>query len=110
MKNTLIYLPCNVILFYKRKTLQERMNNMPIVKTSAKCQIVIPSKLRKELGIEAGGNVLIEKLDDHHAIISALPDDPIKSLRGAIKGGKSMAQELLKERRKDNLHEENKTA
>ena len=83
---------------------------MPIVKTSAKCQIVIPSEIRKKLGIKAGGKVLIEKLDDQHAIISALPDDPIKSLRGIIKGGKSMAQELLEERRKDNLLEEKQTA
>ena len=83
---------------------------MPIVKTSAKCQIVIPSKLRKELGIEPGGKVLIEKFDDRHALISAMPDNPIKSLRGAIQGGGSMAQELLKERREDSLREEDKTA
>ncbi len=83
---------------------------MPIVTTSAKCQIVIPSKLRRELGIEPGGKVLIEKFDDRHALISAMPDDPIRSLRGAIQGGKSMAQELLKERRGDNLREEDKTA
>ena len=83
---------------------------MPIVKTSTKCQIVIPSEIRKELGIKAGGKVLIERLDDHHAIISALPDDPIKSLRGIVRGGKSMAQELLQERKKDNIREENQTA
>jgi len=39
-----------------------------------------------------------------------MPDDPIRSLRGVIQGGKSMAQELLKERRENNLREENKTA
>ncbi|MFC1713481.1 AbrB/MazE/SpoVT family DNA-binding domain-containing protein [Candidatus Poribacteria bacterium] len=83
---------------------------MPIVTTSAKCQIVIPSKLRRELGIEPGGKVLIEKFDDRHALISAMPDDPIRSLRGVIQGGKSMAAELLKERREDNLREEDKTA
>jgi hypothetical protein len=43
-----------------------------------------------ELGIEAVSKMLIEKWDEHHAIISALPDDPIKSLHGVIKGGKSM--------------------
>jgi len=86
------------------------MNIMPIVKTSTKCQIVIPAKLRKELGIEPGGKVLIEKFDDCHALISAVPDDPIKSLRGIIQGGNSMAQELLEERREDNLREEDKTA
>jgi len=46
---------------------------------------------------------LIEKFDDCHALISAVPDDPIKSLRGIIRGGNSMAQELLEERREDNL-------
>ncbi len=46
---------------------------------------------------------MIEKFDDSHAIISAVPDDPIKSLRGIIQGGNSMAQELLEERREDNL-------
>jgi len=75
---------------------------MPIVKTSAKCQIVIPARIRKELGIEPGGKVLIERFDDRHAIISAMPDDPIRSLRGVIQGGRSMAQELLKERRENN--------
>jgi len=83
---------------------------MPIVKTSAKCQIVIPSKIRKALGIEAGDKVLIEKLDDRHAVISAVPNDLIKSLRGVVKGGKSMAQELLEERKKDNRIEEDKIA
>lgn len=83
---------------------------MPIVTTSTKCQIVIPARLRRELGIEPGGKVLIEKFDDRHALISAMPDDPIRSLRGAIQGGKSMAQELLKERREDNLREEDETA
>ena len=81
---------------------------MPIVKTSSKCQIVIPSKLRKELGIKPGKMVLIERYDEHHILVSAMPDDPIKSLRGAIQGGKSMAQELLEERKEDNLREENK--
>lgn len=80
---------------------------MPIVKISAKCQIVIPAKLRRELGIEPGSKVLIEKFDDRHALISAMPDDPIRSLRGIIQGGKSMAQELSKERREDNIREEN---
>jgi len=83
---------------------------MPVVKTSAKCQIVIPAKFRRELGIEPGSKVLIEKFDSQHILISAIPDDPIKSLRGAIQGGKSMARELLRQRREDNLNEEDKIA
>ena len=83
---------------------------MPIVKTSAKCQIVIPSKIRGELGIKPGDKVIVEKFDDRHVIISVVPDDPIKSLRGIIQGGKSMAQELLQERKEDNLREESKAS
>ncbi len=62
------------------------------------------------MGIEPGSKVLIEKSDDRHAILSAVPDDPIESLRGAIQRGESMTQELLKQRREDNLREEDKTA
>jgi hypothetical protein len=32
----------------------------------------------------------------------AIPDDPIKKMRGILKGGQSMAKALLRERKKDN--------
>ena len=73
---------------------------MAVVKTSGKGQVVIPKEIRDRLGISAGSRVLIRVVEDH-AELSALPDDPIASLRGALKGGSSMATELLEERAKD---------
>jgi len=44
-----------------------------------------------------------------HAEITPIPDDSIKAMRGIIKGGKSMAKELLAERKKDNKIDEKHT-
>ena len=74
---------------------------MPVVKTSAKGQIVIPKEIREKLGITPGKEILL-RLVDEHAEITPLPDDPIREMRGILKGGKSLAKELIAERRKDN--------
>jgi AbrB family looped-hinge helix DNA binding protein len=74
---------------------------MPVVKISAKGQIVIPKEIREKLGIIPGKKVLL-RIVDHHAEITPFPDDPIKALRGILKGGASLAEELLAERRSDN--------
>lgn len=80
---------------------------MPIVKTSAKGQIVIPKKVREELGITPGKKLLF-RVVDKHAEITPLPDDPIRAMRGILKGGPSLAKELLEERQQDNdLDEKN---
>jgi AbrB family looped-hinge helix DNA binding protein len=50
---------------------------MPVVKTSAKGQIVIPKEIREKLGITPGKRILL-RLVDEHAEITPLPDDPIK--------------------------------
>ena len=78
---------------------------MPIVKTSSKGQIVIPKKVRDSLGITPGSKVLF-RVVDNHAEITLLPDDPIRSLRGILKGGRSLAGELLEERKRDNETDE----
>jgi AbrB family looped-hinge helix DNA binding protein len=81
---------------------------MPIVKTSSKGQIVIPKEIRDRLGVKPGGKVLIRIAGDHDEIAEMvpLPDDPIKAVRGMLKGGTSLAEELLEERIKDNRLDE----
>lgn len=74
---------------------------MSIVKTSSKGQLVIPKEIREKLGIIPGKKVLLQ-IVDKHVEITPLPDDPIKALRGILKGGPSLAEELLVERKKDN--------
>lgn len=78
---------------------------MAIVKTSSKGQIVIPKKIRQMLGIKPGKKVFIQVVDQH-VEISPIPDDPVKALRGILKGGPSLAEELLAERKKDNKTDE----
>ena len=78
---------------------------MAIVKISSKGQIVIPKDIREQLGITPGKKVLF-RIVDKHAEISPLPDDPIRAMRGILKGGRSLAKELLKEREKDNRVDE----
>ncbi len=81
---------------------------MPVVKTSAKGQIVIPKAIRERLGITPGRRILL-RIVGNHAEIIPLPDDPIKGMRGILRGGKSLANELLVERRKDNRIDEDHT-
>ena len=78
---------------------------MSVVRTSSKGQIVIPKKIREQLGITPGKKVLLRVVGDH-AEMTLLPDDPIKASRGIIKGGASLADDLLAERKKDNKIDE----
>jgi len=78
---------------------------MPIVKTSVKGQIVIPKEIREKLGITPGTRILL-RVVENRAEITTLPDDPVKAMRGLLKGGKSLADELLAERKKDNIIDE----
>ncbi len=73
---------------------------MTVIKTSGKGQVVIPKEVRDKLGIGPGSRMVI-RVVGNHAELFPLPDDPIAALRGALKGGASMADELLEERMKD---------
>ena len=78
---------------------------MPVVKASTKGQIVIPKEIREKLGITPGKRIFL-RVVENHAEITPLPDNPIKGMRGILKGGKSLAKELLAERKKDNRIDE----
>lgn len=79
---------------------------MPIVKIHAKGQIIIPKEIRNRLGIKPGKEVSIRLVNDH-VEIRPLPDDPIEFLTGIFKEHpKSMAGELLEERKKDDRIDE----
>ena len=78
---------------------------MPVVKTSSKGQIVIPVEIRRKLGIKAGQKVNLT-LVGGKAVITPLPEDPIKALRGALTGKPSMTKALLQERKREIEREE----
>ena len=79
---------------------------MPILKTHAKGQIIMPKEIRDKLGIKPGTAVSVKLVDDH-AEIKPLPDDPIEFLTGIFKEQRrSLAKELLEERKRDNQTDE----
>ena len=73
---------------------------MPVVKTSSKGQVVIPVNIRKKLGIKPGQKVNLNLVGDK-AVITSHPEDPIKALRGLLKGKPSMTKALLADRKKE---------
>jgi AbrB family looped-hinge helix DNA binding protein len=83
----------------------EKVEQMPIVTTSAKGQVVIPKKEREKAGIKPGTKVLVRAVDDH-VEIRALPENPVDSYCGVYKEGPSLTKALLKERRKESRREE----
>lgn len=82
---------------------------MPIVKTSAKGQVVIPGTIRKALGIKPGSRFHV-RLEGREVVLLPLADDPIRALRGILKGGPSLTQALLKDRKEELEREEKKCA
>ena len=70
---------------------------------------MIPLEIRKKLGIKPGQKVNLTLVDDK-AVITPLPEDPIKALRGILKGKPSLTKALLAERKKDREREEKITA
>ncbi len=77
---------------------------MNIVTTSSRGQIVIPKNIRNELKIGPGKRLLI-KIEEAHAIIMPLPDDPVEHFCGYFKDRSSLTKALLDERQKDRARE-----
>lgn len=73
------------------------------IKTSTvtqKGQIVIPSKLRRKLGIRQGTQIAFIE-EDERLVLQPLTTEYVKSLRGALKGGRSPLKTLFEERKRD---------
>jgi AbrB family looped-hinge helix DNA binding protein len=74
---------------------------MAVVKAYKKGQIIIPKDFRAKLGIRPGKKMSLRLVDDHLEL-RPLPDDPIEFLTGIFKDHhRSLADELLRERKKD---------
>ena len=79
---------------------------MPIVKTAAKGQVVIPAEIREKIGLKPGGRVLITFVSNKQAMLEVLPDDPIEAAGGFLQDGPSLTDALLKEQRDDRTRED----
>lgn len=77
---------------------------MAYSKLSVKGQIVIPQGLRRKFGLRPGSAVSV--VEEHEKIVVyPAPEDPIDAACGLLKGGESLAAELLKERREEKKRE-----
>jgi len=82
---------------------------MSILTTSSKGQVVIPKKAREKVGIKPGSKVLVEVINDHIEI-HPLPDNPVEHFCGIFSEGSSLTEALLRERKEELKHEEEKTS
>ncbi|MDL1979687.1 MAG: AbrB/MazE/SpoVT family DNA-binding domain-containing protein [Deltaproteobacteria bacterium] len=73
---------------------------MQSVKVLGKGQVVIPASTRKKYGIQQGCEIQIFEYEN---LICLVPpsNDPIKEAMGCLPRVPSLAETLLKERRKD---------
>jgi len=71
-----------------------------MVTVTSKGQLVIPSKLRKKLGIHKGTKVAVTA-EGNHLVLQPITPEYIDSLRGILKGDGSAMKFLLEERKRD---------
>ncbi len=77
------------------------------VKVSKKGWVVIPRDIRERHGIRPGDRVHIVDYAGRIAIVPALKE-PIRQGRGLLKGGPSLTEALLEERRRELEREQRK--
>ncbi|HEY7678134.1 MAG TPA: AbrB/MazE/SpoVT family DNA-binding domain-containing protein [Candidatus Methylomirabilis sp.] len=81
-----------------------------VVKMSAKGQVVIPAKIRKEAGLKLGREVVVGLDLDGRVRITPVADDPIEAACGMFADGPSLTQALLREKKEEREREERKFA
>lgn len=78
-----------------------------IVTVSSKGWVVIPSPIRRKIGLRPGMKVAVTE-QEGRIVITPQYKDPIDRLYGALGAGESLTEELLAERRKEKKREETK--
>ena len=63
-------------------------------------EIVIPSEIRDDLDIHPGTRIAVSR-EGNRIILEPINNEYVRSLRGCLAGGPSMADELLKDRREE---------
>jgi AbrB family looped-hinge helix DNA binding protein len=71
-----------------------------MVTVTSKGQLVIPSKLRKKMGIRKGTRVSVRQ-EGNQLILQPITAEYIRGLRGILKGDGSAMRFLLAERKRD---------
>lgn len=82
---------------------------MSTVTISKKGWIVIPKEIRDRYKLKPGDKVSVVDYAGHIAIVLALTD-PIRQAAGMLKGGPSLTQALLEDRKDEKAREERKLA
>lgn len=89
-------------------------NEAMVTTATSKGQIVIPSTVRKKMGIKKGTQILISMDDSEHTIIlRPITGDAVRKFRGIFKmknKNESVLDALTKERQKDREKEEKRYA
>lgn len=83
---------------------------MAIVKTSSKGQILIPSEMRRKLGLKGGQKVSLKLTDDQKIELTPIPTEPVEAFCGIFREGSSLTEALLKERKQELTGEESRIA
>lgn len=84
---------------------RKHMTISPVTWLSSGFHFTIPKEIRDKLGIKPGQRFVMSDRDGS-IVLTPLPDDPIESLCGCLKGGPSLTQELLEDRAADLKHDE----
>ena len=71
---------------------------------STKGQTVVPKEIRETLGLKPGTK-LIWTVKNHSVVVTAVPSDPVRALRGLLKGSGYTFDDFLRERNEERERE-----